>query len=310
MPNNNNPYRLDANESAFFTRQLEHIKSKTYDTKYKNLKAKELIPVSTEANSGATQVTFRTYSGVGFAKIIANYATDFPRVDVFGTENSAKVKGVGASYGYSIKEIRSSQMAGINLDQKKSNMARRAVEQKVNDIAWNGDSEYNLQGLIEYPGITEYTVPADGTGSSKLWSTKTPDQIVRDLTGLVSAIVDTTNGVETPDTIILPISQYMILANTRMTDGNDKTILTYFLENNPFINHIDWVVELKSAGAGSTNRMMAYSRDEDHITLEIPQPYEQFQPQQTGMEFEIPTQEETAGVLVYYPLSVAFGDGI
>lgn len=304
------PYRLDANESAFFTRQLEHIKSRTYDTKYKNLKAKQLIPVSTEAHNGATQVTYRKYSGVGFAKIIANYASDFPRVDIYGEEVSAKVRSIGDSYGYNIKEIRSAQMAGINLEQRKSNMARRAIEEKADDVAWNGDSEYNLQGFIDYPGITEYTVPNDGTGSSKEWADKSPDQINRDMNGLANSVVDTTNGVEVPDTLLIPIAQYTLIASTRMTDGNDKTILTFFMENNPFIKMVDWVVELKEAGAGGTDRMMCYTRDEEHLTLEIPQMFEQFPPQQRGLEFEIPCQEETAGVLVYYPLSIAFGDGI
>lgn len=303
-------FRLDTNESAFFKRQLEHVKTKTYDTKYKELKAFKIIPISTEAPNGATEITYRKFSGVGFAKIIADYAKDFPRVDTFGEEVTQKIKGIGASYGYSIKEIRSSQMAGTRLDQRRSNYSRRVIEQKINSVAFSGDSNYNLQGLIDYPGITEYTVPADGTGSSKLWSTKTPDQIVRDVTGMVDAVVDPTNGVESPTTLIMPISQYLLIANTRMTDGNDKTILTYIMENNPFIKEIEWIVELKEAGSGSTDRMMIYPKDDDHLTLEIPQPYEQFAPQQKGMEFEIPCHAETAGVLVYYPLSIAYGDGI
>lgn len=310
MKRKNNPYRLDANESAFFTRQLEHVKSRTYDTKYKLLKAKQLIPVDTESHPGATQVTFRRFTGVGFAKIIANWASDIPRVDVYGEEESAKVYSAAAAYGYSIKEIRASMMAGTNIDQKKANMARRAVEEKINDIAWNGDTDYNIDGFIDYPGITEYTVPNDGTGPSKEWATKTPDQIIRDLTGMINAIIDTTNGVEAPDTLLLPIEQYNYIANTRMTDGNDKTILTYFLENNPFIDTVEWLVELKGAGASSTDRMMVYTRDDEHLTLDIPQPFEQFPPQPRGLEFEIPTQEETAGVIVYYPLSIAYGDGI
>jgi hypothetical protein len=303
-------FKLDANESAFFKRQLEYIKSQTYDVKYKNLKAVSLIPVSTEAPSGADTITFRRFSKIGFAKIISDYANDFPRVDVVGEEQQAQVRSLGDSYGYSIKEVRRAQMAGLNLDQRRAETARRAIDELVNEIAFNGDSDYNLQGLIDYPGITEYTVPNDGTGSSKLWSTKTPDQIVRDVTGMVDAIVDPTNGREAPDTLLLPVSQYLIIANTRMTDGNDKTIMTYIRENNPFIQRIEWVTELKTAGAGSTDRMMLYMNDPRNLTLEIPQPFEQFAPQQKGMEFEVPCHAETGGVIVYYPLSICFGDGI
>lgn len=303
-------FKLDVNESAFFKRQLEFIKSQTYDTKYKQLKAVNLIPVSTDAPNGADTITFRRFSKIGFAKVISDYANDFPRVDIVGEEQQAQVRSLGDSYGYSIKEIRRAQMAGLNLNARRAETARRAIDQLINDIAFSGDTTYNLQGLISYPGITEYTVPNDGTGSSKLWSTKTPDQIVRDVTGMVDAVVDTTNGIEAPDTLILPLSQYLIIANTRMTDGNDKTIMTYIMENNPFIKTIEWVTELKSAGAGSTDRMMLYARDPRNLTLEIPQPFEQFPPQQKGMEFEVPCHAETGGVIVYYPLSISFGDGI
>ncbi len=102
----NRELRLDVNEFAFFKRQVEYVKSKTYDAKFPDLKAFELILISTEAPSGTGVITYRQFTGTGFAKIINDYANDFPRVDVYGEEKNAKVKGIGASYGYSIVEIR------------------------------------------------------------------------------------------------------------------------------------------------------------------------------------------------------------
>ena len=68
--------RLDANEQAFFKRQTEYIKSKTYDKKYRMLKAKQFIPVSTEVPSGSQFVTWRSFSKyqlpvMGF-KVVSN----------------------------------------------------------------------------------------------------------------------------------------------------------------------------------------------------------------------------------------------
>jgi hypothetical protein len=302
--------KLDANESAFFKRQLEHIKSQTYDTKYVNLKATQLIPVSTEAPSGADTITYRSFSKVGLAKIVSDYANDFPRCDIFGEEKTANVRSIGSSYGYSLKEIRRAAMANLNLNQRRADACKRANDELVEKIAFEGDSDHGLKGFFNYPGITEYTVPNDGTGTTKTWSTKTPDQIVRDITGMVNAIVDTTNGREAPDTLLLPITQFLLIANTRMTDGNDKTILTYIKENNPFIQTIEWVVQLKGRGAGSTDRMMLYTKSPNNLTLEIPQPFEQFTPQQMALEWVVHTHSEIGGVIIYYPLSVAFGDGI
>ena len=128
--------------------------------------------------------------------------------------------------------------------------------------------------------------------------------------GLINSVVVTTNGREVPDTLILPIESFNVLAYTRMTDGNDKTILTYIRENFPTINMIDWVTELTTAGSGSTKRMMIYTRDMNNVTLEIPQQFEQFPAQQKGMEFVVPCHARCGGVIVYYPLSVAYGDDI
>ena len=317
-----NPVRLDANESAFFKRQIEYIKAKTYDVKYKDLKAFDLLPISNEVPSGSSQVTWRQFVGVGFAKIIADYANDFPRVDVYGNETTTLVRGIGAAYGYSVVEIRRAALANVPLDQKKANMARRAIEQVINGLAWNGDTTYSINGLVNYPGITAATIPADGSGSSTLWTSKTPDQIIRDLTNLVSAVVVATNGKEMPTTLLLPIVNFLYIANTRMGLPSDKTILQYFLDAQKAagsIRKVDWLpTELTNIGtsgnipSGNTaqNRAIVYVQDEDHITLEIPQPFEQFPSDQEGMEYEIACHAETAGVLVYYPLSIAYADGI
>ena len=317
-----NETRLDANESAFFLRQIEYIKAKTYDVKYKELKAFDLIPISNEAPSGTPQITWRQYVGVGFAKIIADYANDFPRVDTYGNETTTLVRGIGASYGYSIVEIRRAAIANVPLDQKKANFARRAIEQVINSIAWSGLTPYSINGLVNYPGITAATIPADGTGTSTLWTTKTPDQIIRDLNNLITAVVATTRGREMPTTLLLPIENYLYISNTRMGLPSDKTILSYFLDaqrDAGSIRKVDWLPdELKNVGVSgnipsggtASSRMLAYVQDEDHLTLEIPQPFEQFPSDQEGMEFEIACHAETAGVLVYYPLSIAYGDGI
>ena len=303
------PTRLDENESAFFKRQLEYVKTRTYDTKQKRMKAFQLLPISTEAPIGASEITYRKFTGIGFAKIIADYANDFPRVDVFGEEVTVKVKDIGASFGYSIKEIRASQMAGTRLDQRRANFARRAVDQKIDAIAWNGSTVYGISGFIAYPGITLYTVLA-GVSTTKTWITKTPDEIVYDMSEIVAAVMTPTNGEETPNVMLVPLAQYNLISNTRMTGGSDTTIMKFFLDNNPHIERIEWLTELTGAGTGATDRYMVYRQDDEHLTLEIPQPYEQFPVQRKNMEFEAPVHASTAGVIVYYPLAIAYGDGI
>ena len=82
---------LDADGAFFFQRQLEHIKAKSYDVRYAELKARMLFPVSNEGGPGITNITYRTYDQVGSAKIINAYADDLPRADVNGIETTIPV---------------------------------------------------------------------------------------------------------------------------------------------------------------------------------------------------------------------------
>ena len=310
MPTTNNPMRLDSNESVFFNRELAYVKARSYDAKYAELKGLSLIPISTEAGAGINEIIFHQYRGVGFAKVIADYAKDFPRVDIYGEEKAVKVKGIGDSYGYSIKEIRASQRTGKNLDQRRAITARRAHDEMMNRMALKSNTADGTFGLLDFPGITEVTLQADGTSSSKTWASKTPDQIVRDINDLVNAVMEPTSAREVPDTLLLPIAQYNDLASRRIGEAGEKTLMRYILDNSPYIKKIDWLSELKNFGAGGTNRALVGRFDEEHLTLEIPQPFEQFEAQQEGMEFTIPCHSECAGTIIYYPLAFAFADGI
>ena len=88
------------------------------------------------------------------------------------------------------------------------------------------------------------------------------------------------------------------------------TILEYFLRTSQYVKSVDVWNKLAGAGSGGVDRMVAYRRDPDALELIIPQEFEQFAPQQEGLEWQVPCHARCAGVVSYYPLSIAYGDGI
>ena len=302
--------KLDAQETIFFERELEKVKSKTYDKKYPELKIRTLVPVNSDVDPGADTITYYQYDSVGMAKIVESYAKDFPRVDVKRQKFSSPVVSLGDSYGYSIQEIRKARMVGIPLEQRRANTARKAMMQSEDEFGSIGDARTGLGGLFTNANTTEYTLPADGSGASKTFASKTPAQILRDMNGMINTPVDLTNGVEIVDTLLLPIAQYTLISSTPRSDNSDTTILQYFMKNNPFIKNVDHYHKLKGLGAGATDKMFAYRRDPDVLTLEIPQDFEQFPPQEEGMEFVVYCHERFGGVIIYYPLATIFADGL
>lgn len=309
MSDNQKYVNLDSGETIFFARELELIKSKSYDVKYADLKARSLLPVSGEAGPGAESITYRQYDHLGVAKLISSYANDLPRSDVKGREFTSPVRSLGASYGYNLQEVRAAKMVGKPLEQRRANAAKRAVMQLENTIAFKGDSASGLGGFISNPNYSVVSVGA-GAGGGTTFKTKTPDEILKDLNQVANTPFSVTLGVEMPDTLLLPLDQYTLISSTARSANSDTTILEYFLKNNPFIKSVDWLNELKGAGLGGSDAMMAYRKDPDALTLEIPQDFEQLPVQEKGLEFEIPCHSRIGGVLIYYPLSIARGDGI
>lgn len=302
---------LDSAQTVFFARELESRKAQTYDVIKAPLKAFELIPVSTEAGPGAESIVYEQYDSTGIAKLIANYADDLPRADVKGKEFFAPIKSIGNSYGYSLQEIRAAQMAGKSLEQRKANAAVRAQREKWNRIAFFGDADTGLPGWLSNANVPNSAVAAGaGSGDPTEWADKTPAEILKDMNDAVNGIVDLTNGAESPNTIVLPIAQYTLIATTNAGTGTDTTILEYFLRNSPFITDVQWANELKGAFTGDADGFIVYDRSPDKMTFEMPQDFEQLPVQERGLEFVIPCHSRVGGTIIYYPLSQRFAYGI
>jgi hypothetical protein len=299
----------DVNTSIFFLRELEYIQRQSRDTKQKKLKGMLLVPVSTEAPEWSEYITYRRLTRVGRAKVITDYSHDFPRADIYREEFTIKVKGLGSSYGYSKNEILQARQTGVSLDRERAISCKRAIDEEQDDIIWNGNTTYNIQGFIDYPGFSSYTIP-NGAGGTADWASKTPDEILADMNGIVTTIISTTNGIEQPDTMIMPIDQWRDISTRRLSDSDSETVLSFFLKTNGIIRTVDWAVELNAAGVGGTDRMMVYPKSPDYFRVEIPMMYKEEPPQQKGKEFEVVAEQRTAGILVYYPLAFAYADGI
>lgn len=304
---------LDADGAVFFQRQLEHIKAKSYDVRYAELKARILFPVSNDGGHGVTSITYRTYDQSGAAKIINAYADDLPRADVAGKETTIPVRSVGISYGYNLDEIQASQLTGVSLDQRRANAARRANEQTTNDVAFYGNAESGLPGLFDNPNIPTGAVVNPGAGTE--FVNKTPDEILFDINDLFADIFETTKMVESGNTLMLPPNQWSYIMATPRSANSDTTIAQYIAQNSPFLNSVDDIIPVNECAAANnpllaTDAMVAYDRDPDKLQLEIPVELEMLPVQMKNLEFLIPGRSRLGGLNIYYPLSLAIGTGI
>jgi len=298
--------RLDAGETAALARQLEHIYAKTYDIKYAELKARRFIPIDTTVDSAADFFTYRQWDMFGMAKIIANYADDLPRVDALAKEFPAPIKSLGASYAYSIQDMRRAAKTGSQLSERRARAARRAHEQAFDEIMALGNADAGIGGFLNNANVP---IVSAITGT---WvtSSATPLQMLADLNELASSIVLATLEMFEPDALLLDHTAFKLVNTTPMSVDNSMTVLKYFLENSPYIRNVEQWNKLNTAGAGGTSRAVAYKRDEEVLSGVEPQPFEQFPPQWRNLEAVVPTHSRIGGVRIQYPLGIAYMDDL
>ncbi len=315
--------RFDSAESAsvFFARELDHVKAKSYDVQYPELTALSLFPISHEADAGAETITFYTYDKSGLAKIIDNYSTDLPRADVTGKPNTAHIRSIGDSYGYSVQEMRASRLAGKSLDSRKGEAARYQIDNATNKLAWAGDPDNGILGVLSTgQNIPLYTLPNAAAKASSKWVDKTPDEILADVNGMAAQVSRTTKHVERPDTLCVPADVYMDISTRRLGETGE-TVLSFLLAKSPYIKNVIPAPELDSdsvetnpyasatPGSGS-GVLFLFKNDENKLTLEIPMPFMQHQIQVKNLETIIPCESRCAGMIVYYPMSCLIAVGV
>lgn len=304
-------YREDAGETALFSQQLLYVFTKTYDIEYPALKARTLIPVNYEVGQGAETHRYYQFDSKGVAKLIDNYATDFPSAEVQGVQFASNVVGLGSSYQYSIQDLRAASMAKIDISAKKATAARGLIETRLDILAALGDSATKIDGFLKDRAGTRVgsAVTKGSQASGTTWTTATNDEILADLLALTKSVFVNTKGIHTANQLLLGTAGYTKIAYNRFNTFSDKSIMQYALENIPGLQAITHWPRLDTAGASSKETIVAYDRNPDVLELIIPQEFEQFPPQPEGLAFKINCHMRCGGVSVRYPLGISYMDG-
>ena len=305
--------KMDSNTALFFQSELETIESKIYETKFPARKFAEgmIIPITQLADRTSKKLTYVMTTRTGLAKMINNYALDLPAVSITGKEVTINLKHLGASFQYTMFELQAAMKLGKPLIADGAKAGLKAIVDKLNKIAVDGEEAHGIYGfkhlLDTY--VSEVILTNDGTGSSKKFSTKTFTMIMRDLNSLANNVIENTEGSETPDTMLVPLTTYNLIS-TVFNTSTDNTVLKLFLATNPYIKEVIPVPELETMGAGGTRRIVVYEKNPDKISFEVPVPYESLPPEPKNLAWVINQYALTGGVFSRYPLSLSFADDV
>jgi hypothetical protein len=303
---------------AFLTPQLHRIETQVYLRKYPSFDLEGIVPVNEDGDMWDVGTVFYSMDQVGRATFLAGGSFDMPYADVLQDQHVHGFYLAGIGYQWDTQEMQRAAKLGRSLSSDKAAAARKAAAAFKRSVAMTGktpgasSSEKGWTGLINNASVPTANVAADGTGSTTTWSTKTPDQISRDIWAAVNAVETQTGETHMATTVGLPTQKLRYIEQTRMSDTG-STILSYIRGNRDGGENINFVPirELAGAGASSTDRMVAYDASEEVARFHLPGDHEFLPPFQKGtMVYEVGGIMNVGGTEVRLPKALTYKDGI
>lgn len=266
----------------------------------------ELINISSNVSDGAKEYSFVEIGHTGRAKIVADNATDLPAAEVEGRNNIRPVKTVATYVTYSTQDVRTSRLQGLfDIATEKAQAAREAMDTTLNDLIRSGDAATGLLGVTNHPGIT---IANAVTGN---WQTASAPQIVNDFTIAAKSIIDSTDGVEVPDTAVFDVASFTRISTLPFDPaGGTTTVLEYLQKAFPMINRWTWDAGMKDQSAAGGPAVLIYRKDQRRLRCVIPMMMRALPPEQRGLNFSLAFETRFGGVMSPRPKSILRLDGV
>jgi len=305
--------RNDANEVAFLALQLEFMRQREIEIEYALPKALSFVSVKSDVPAGAEAFAYYELDKRAEAAWLANGATDIPLADVSGAKKVSPLARMASGYRYTFDDVQRALMAGLNLDQKRRDAARDALNRKMDSVAALGDVELGFPGLLNHPNVPVLSAAAAAAGShAKPWdgADKVPLEILADMNALVNKIADQTLDLHAANVLLLPSTHYRLISDTPLAANgyNSDSILNAFKKNHPEVSVLPWILLANADAAGTGQRAMAYEMSPNNMEFVVADPISEDAPERKGRSYEIAMTAKVGGCVVYRPLAAAYMD--
>lgn len=322
---------FDASPQAqlgFLIGQLTYVEQEVLRQPYPEIKYPSILSVDTSAPDYVESIAFKVLDYKGEPAPIGDVSHDFPLAEIASKVGGVDVVQAGLGYTYTQIEVgKAQEMANtvgfggaINYLAEKPIATRTLTEQWLDRVAFIGDVRWPslaTGGLVRYPGVP---VLATGTllgGANKTIAqilAQDPDVAASEILTLLNNLIlqvysVQTNSIFRPTHILLPLVQYGLLTTFRIPNTSE-TLISY-LERVLNIT-FEPILQLKGAGVGGTDRMMAYTKNAQFAKFHLPMPFTLNAPipSHGGLRFEAAGVVRTAGTELRVPMSHAYVDGI
>lgn len=293
------PYTKDAAADllAFAQSQQAIIERETFSEArdMADIVYSQFVPI-VGGNELAQSVLYVSSKNAGQAEFINANADDVPMADTQLDVKPQLVYTAAIGYGWGWEELLRARSMGVSLQADRAFAARRAYEEMVQRLVFEGDSRRNMTGLL---GVTTAGTQVT-TGFTGAWSTSSPAAdaatIAKDLITLMRG---TGRGNQaTANRIVLPAKEFTHASVTFFANSS-MTAIDLIRQRYPGVQITSREALDSTGGGGNSFKYLAYRYDPTSLAFYLPMPLRFMPVYQAGpLRFEVPGVFRAAGLNV------------
>lgn len=230
-------------------------------------------------------------------------------VDVSGERVVQPLRLLGREISYTSVELDRSQLLGQPIDVSKLSAFNTLYQMDTDEQVYVGDISTGDQGLVNSSQIQVANV----TGAA--WATATPDVILTQVNELLTSVWEESGFAVCPAELRIPPQQYGLLSTRLVSSAGNVSVLQYLAQNSICNNingkplNIQPLKWLAGRGVGDTDRMVAYTNQEDFVRFPMV-PVRRETAYYQGISFIAPYIWAYGSVEFVYQETVGYRDGI
>jgi hypothetical protein len=306
---------------AFLTKELAKVDSKLLEPLDATLWPRDM-PVKTGGgfieNIAAISVEYASTGGPdGSNNLIFNGANDIPVMQADFDETVWRVFNWAEYWTLGYIESEKFKKTARNAEEILNKGIHKHFDAFCDQNVYKGFSKVNSTGLLNNANVTRVSAANNAGGTSTAWEDKTADEILEDINTVLTGVWAANEMAENalPNHILIPVEQFGALVTRKVGTTGDKSILTYIKENNITSQQGKELSILpckycKSAGQGSTDRLIAYINHADMVEYEMTQPLKRWEMERSNLAIKTPFVAQISEVKFKYPTTVRYMDGI
>lgn len=249
-------------------RDFEHIYAEVLSEERRPLNWQTLFRMDGRVPLGARTHTVRRRLGTGDVAVYRG-GVEIPVVRGAIVEESFRVLHLVTSVMTDYFELLSDSFAGRTSFADDTRDAVRFLEERANDIVFNGDAPTKVFGVLDYPHIAKQVSTFTWTAAAVAAD---PAGARAELNRLANFAMETSGGTFRPNRFVTSIEIRNILMQTQNSVASDRSVGQVWLDGQTDITSIESAHELRGIGPSGEDGMLFYDDQIQSTAVSLIQP--------------------------------------